>query len=335
MLLLYDERMQAHQPGPSHPETSVRLAAVVGALEDVGGVTWQEPAAANREHLLRIHTPAHVERVDGHRGRAGALDPDTVLSVGSVEAAYLAAGAVTDAVDAVMTGQHQHAFALVRPPGHHAEAHTAMGFCLFNNVAIGAEGALRDHGCERVLIIDWDVHHGNGTQHSFFERSDVLFVSLHQHPFYPGTGATEESGSKNGSGHTINLPFPSGCDDGDYRSAFQHVIVPIADRFEPDLVMVSAGFDAHRLDPLAGMAATEEGYADMAATVAAIAERHTGGKLVLTLEGGYDLGALARSVRACVDVLTGTAPPGGTATADQGGPTIERVLAHHRERWKL
>ena len=285
--------------------------------------------------MLRVHTADHVNAIDQLRGGAGALDPDTIVSASSVDAAYTAAGAVCDAVDAVMSGDQERAFALVRPPGHHAEAAAAMGFCLFNNVAVGAEHARTQHGLERVLIVDWDVHHGNGTQHSFYERADVMFVSLHQYPFYPGSGAADERGEGAGNGYTINVPFPSGAADGDYRSAFDDVIVPIADRFAPQLVMVSAGFDAHRDDPLGGMLASEEGYADMAATMAAVADRHADGRLVLTLEGGYDLDALGRSVRACVDVLTGTAAPGGTKGARRGAEVLDEVASLHRDRWKL
>jgi acetoin utilization deacetylase AcuC-like enzyme len=251
----------------------------------------------------------------------------------------MAAGAAVSAVDAVVRGEAsggtRRAFALVRPPGHHAEMTRPMGFCIINNIAVATRHAQHELGIKRVLIVDWDVHHGNGTQHSFLHRADVLFVSLHQFPFYPGTGALQETGSGDGDGYTVNVPFPGGCHDGDYRAAFRDIIVPVANAFEPDLVMVSAGFDAHRLDPLAGMEATEEGYADMAATVASIADEHADGRLVLTLEGGYDLGALGRSVRACVDVLTGTSAPGQAISADRGGAVIEQVAAHHRDQWKL
>lgn len=328
--------MQAHDPGRGHPEAPDRLVAASAALADAPGLTWRSPSPATRDAVRRVHSDAHVRRIDEHRGERAALDPDTSVSEGSVDAAYLAAGAMIDAVNAVMAGEHDSAFALVRPPGHHAEAQAAMGFCLFNNVAVGAEHALAEHGLERVLIVDWDVHHGNGTQHSFFGRSDVLFVSLHQFPFYPGTGGLREIGTGPGEGYNVNVPLMPGCGDADYRAAFRDVVVPIADAFAPQLVLVSAGFDAHRLDPLAGMRVTEEGFADLAATVAGIAARHAGGKLVLTLEGGYDLGALGRSVRAAVDVLTGAAPPpGGASEAGRAAPTIAEVVALHRERWKL
>ncbi len=202
-------------------------------------------------------------------------------------------------------------------------------------MAVGAQYAIERHGVKRVLILDWDVHHGNGTQHSFEGRSDVLFISLHQFPFYPGTGAVAETGTGDGEGHTVNVAFPERCTDADYRAAFRDVVVPIADSFAPELVLVSAGFDAHLLDPLAGMRVTEEGYADMAATMLDVANRHAGGKLALTLEGGYDLGALGRSVRATVDVLSGIAGPGGSATSDVGGATIDEVVAQHRSHWNL
>jgi acetoin utilization deacetylase AcuC-like enzyme len=335
MLLYYDDAMREHDPGRGHPERPDRVVAASDALRDARGVSWRTPRGATPDEVRRVHTAAHVARVEAHRGQQGSLDPDTAVSPGSVHAAYLAAGAVLSAVDAVMAGEEDLAFALVRPPGHHAEAQAAMGFCLFNNVAIAAEHAIAVHGVQRVLILDWDVHHGNGTQNAFAERDDILFMSLHQFPFYPGSGAASEKGRGAGLGFTVNVPFPEGCQDSDYRAAFRDVVVPIADQFAPDLVLVSAGFDAHRLDPLAGMCATEEGYADMAAMVRDIATRHAKGRLVLTLEGGYDLNALRRSVRATTDTLTGTAPPGGDAAAQRGARAIEETREAHRQHWEL
>jgi len=335
MLIVTDERMRDHLPGTMHPESPDRLRAVCDALHDVPGLTWQTPKPATREQISRVHTDAHIARIDALRGRRGSLDADTVVSSGSVEAAYLAAGAAVDAVTAVVKGEHAHAFALVRPPGHHAESHVAMGFCLFNNVAVAAEHARAELGCERVLIVDWDVHHGNGTQASFYERDDVLFFSLHQYPFYPGTGALEEKGRGAGEGFTVNVPFPPGRVDADYVSAFRDVLVPIADAFAPDLVLVSAGFDAHRADPLAGMKATEDGYSAMASVVQEIAERHARRRLVLLLEGGYDLGALGSSVRAVVETLGGSTPPAIGGTTQTGGDLVREVVRAHRARWKL
>jgi acetoin utilization deacetylase AcuC-like enzyme len=327
--------MRDHDPGAHHPEAPERLRAACDALEGMPGLEWRSPQPAERAQLARVHTNAHIDLVDSARGKRAAFDPDTTVSSGSVDAAYLAAGAAVDAVTEVVRGEHRDAFALVRPPGHHAESHVAMGFCLFNNVAVAAEHARAELGCERVLIVDWDVHHGNGTQHSFYGRDDVLFFSLHQFPFYPGTGALEETGRGPGEGYTVNVPFPAGRIDGDYLSAFRNLLEPIADTFAPDLVLVSAGFDAHRNDPLAGMRATEEGYSAMAATVKAIADRHAQGRLVLLLEGGYDLGALGRSVRAVVETLTGATPPEvGTPTA-AGDALVGAVARAHRAQWKL
>jgi acetoin utilization deacetylase AcuC-like enzyme len=335
MLLFADELMQRHDPGPMHPECPERLQAVLDAFEHATDVEWRTPSAASREQVLRVHRAEHVDLIDSLRGRSGHLDADTVLSSDSVAAAYLASGAAVDAVTAVVGGQDKHAFALVRPPGHHAEAQTAMGFCLFNNVAVAAEHARAELGVERVLIIDWDVHHGNGTQHSFFDRDDVLFVSVHQYPFYPGTGDIDETGKGAGEGFTINVPFAAGRGNGDYLAAFRDIIAPAADAFQPDLVLISAGFDAHRADPLGGMETTEDGYAAMTAVVKDIADRHADGRIVLTLEGGYDLRALGRSARACVDVLTGATAPAIDAASERGGALLSRVKERHRKRWKL
>lgn len=333
--LLSDDVMQRHDPGARHPESSRRLRAVIDALEDADGVVWKKPPAATREQILRVHTAAHVDRIDALRDRSSRLDPDTVVSPDSVAAAYLAAGAAVEAVRAVAAGGARHAFALVRPPGHHAEAQAAMGFCLFNNVAIAAAHARAELGYERVLIVDWDVHHGNGTQRSFYERKDVLFFSMHQYPFYPGTGDADEIGTKEGAGYTVNVPFAQGCGDGDYLAALRDILVPVADALRPELVLVSAGYDAHRDDPLAGMEVSDEGYAAMTAVVREIAETHAGGRLALVLEGGYDVGALGRSVRATVDVLTGATPPTVGAPGNRSAKALERVTAAQRAHWKL
>jgi acetoin utilization deacetylase AcuC-like enzyme len=233
-----------------------------------------------------------------------SLDPDTSMSPGSYEAAVLAAGAAVGAVKQVWRGQAENAFAMVRPPGHHAEQAQAMGFCLFNNAAIAAQAARR-LGAERVMIVDWDVHHGNGTQHLFERRSDVLCASCHQFPFYPGTGAPNEVGLGDGAGFTINCGLPAGLGDADYGAVFNDLFVPAGVSFKPDLIIVSAGFDAHARDPLAEMIVTERGFAAMCTAVKQLAEESCGGKLVLLLEGGYDLDALAGSVRACLEVLAG------------------------------
>ena len=334
--LVSDATLLDHQPGPGHPERPDRLRAITTLLDarPVAGSAWIPPRVATRAEVRRVHDEAHVAHIDGARGKTAQLDPDTGVSPGSVDAAYLAAGAGLAAVEQVFTGESRRAFALVRPPGHHAEAHAAMGFCLFNNVAVAAAHA-RTLGAERVMIIDWDVHHGNGTQHAFYNRDDVLFISLHQHPFYPGTGLASLTGSGAGEGHNVNVPFSPGRENGDYAAVFDRLIGPIAARFEPDLVLVSAGFDAHRDDPLGDMRLTEDGYATMAAAVAAVADRHAQGRLALLLEGGYDLGALSRSVRAVIEVLAGATPPAPVAPTRAGERELDDALATHRARWRV
>ena len=244
--------------------------------------------------MLKAHAPTN--------GRV-SLDPDTSMSPGSLTAAYLAAGGALAAVDAIMSRQVDHAFCAVRPPGHHAEAGQAMGFCLFNNVAIAARYVQKKHGVKRVLIVDWDVHHGNGTQHSFEDDPAVLFFSTHQYPHYPGTGRESERGRGAGEGFTINVPMEAGEGGEEYRDIFQKSLVPTADSFKPEFVIVSAGFDAHKDDPLGNMGLTEEGYADLTGIVAGIAKRHAGGRILSSLEGGYHLTALAASVDRHIQAL--------------------------------
>ena len=289
-----------------------------------------------RDSIKRIHTAAHIDRIESLRGRSASLDVDTAVSPGSVEAVYLGAGAAIDTVTAVVTGGARRAFALVRPPGHHAEVNRAMGFCLFNNIAIAAAHARAELGCDRVLIVDWDVHHGNGTQQAFYGDPNVLFFSAHQHPLYPGTGASSEIGTGDGTGYTVNVPLPPGLGDADYAAIFRQILVPIADSFVPDLVLVSAGFDAHRNDPLGGMAMTEAGFAFLCAMVRDIADCHANGRLSLILEGGYDAAALASSVRACIEVLAGSTAqlPDGRCD-DRSNDVINLIRAVHANAWPL
>ncbi len=297
-----DPIFRQHDPGPGHPERVERLASIEALLEraPIAGTEAVAPRAATRDELLRVHSAEHVDRLASLAGRHAQLDPDTSMSRGSHGAALKAAGAAVQAVDDVLGGAAQNAFALVRPPGHHAEATEAMGFCLFNNAAIAAEAA-RAKGVARVAVLDWDVHHGNGTQHSFYGRRDVLYLSSHQFPFYPGTGGPWQTGDGAGKGFTVNAALPGGQTDADFRAVFEGLFLPVLTQFDPGLLIVSAGFDAHRADPIGGMRVTERGFAAMCSALHAL----SGGKLVLLLEGGYDLDALAQSVHACVEVLAG------------------------------
>jgi acetoin utilization deacetylase AcuC-like enzyme len=261
-------------------------------------LTKIDPVLASDDWVTLVHEPSYVMGLKTRAPVSGlvSLDPDTSISPGSLPAAYLAAGGVLAAADAIMAGHVQNAFCAVRPPGHHAERDRAMGFCLFNNVGIAARYIQRRHGLARVLIVDWDVHHGNGTQQAFYEDPSVLFFSTHQYPHYPGTGRATECGEGAGKGLTINVPMSPGQGDKDYREVFEKVLVPAVDRFEPNFVLISAGFDAHRDDPLAGMALTEDGYEALSRIVLDIARRHCHGRVLSCLEGGYNLQALSASV---------------------------------------
>ena len=290
-----------HEMGPGHPESPERLRSIEARLKSTGTLNQLiqlEPQAASKEWIARVHTPTYIQKLESRAPTSGyaRLDPDTALSPGSLKAAFLAAGGAMTAVDAIMKQQVDHAFCAVRPPGHHAEADRAMGFCFFNNVAIAAKYVIEHHGLARVLIVDWDVHHGNGTQHTFYDDPSVLFFSTHQYPHYPGTGGATESGSGKGKGLTINVPMYAGQGDDEYQEIFQKVLIPAADAFKPEFVAISAGFDAHRDDPLASMNLTEDGYASLTEIVMSIAKRYASGRLISSLEGGYDLKALAASV---------------------------------------
>jgi acetoin utilization deacetylase AcuC-like enzyme len=304
-ILLTDPKFLDHDPGPGHVETPARLDAVMGELgrAPLDGLRIESPRRATDAEIEAVHEPGYRARLASLAGEYASLDPDTGVSPGSWDAAALAAGAAVGAVEAVTTGRAQNAFALVRPPGHHARPGEAMGFCLLNNVAIAAEAALR-RGARRVLIVDWDVHHGNGTQEIFAARDDVMYMSVHQFPFYPGTGAAHEVGVGAGVGATVNCPLPGGQTDADYGAVFHDLFLPMGRAFAPDLILVSAGYDAHAHDPLGEMRVTERGFAAMASALKELAATSCGGRIALLLEGGYDLGALAASVWASLEVLT-------------------------------
>ena len=278
-----------HQPGEGHPESPARLAAVTGALRDAfPALDWREAPLAAIEAIERVHAPELVARVLSAAGQSLRLDEDTVMSPGSAHAALRACGAAVAAVDAVLSGATRRAFCAVRPPGHHATADTAMGFCLFNAVAVAAAHALAAHGLARVAIADFDVHHGNGTQAIFDQDPRVLYLSSHQSPLYPGTGQASE----NGVGNVVNAPLAPGVGGQGFRAAWRDHLLPALEAFTPQLVLVSAGFDGHRLDPLADLGLEAEDYAWLGAELGASADRHAGGRLVSLLEGGYSLTAL-------------------------------------------
>ena len=305
--LLRSPAFLGHETG-GHPEAPCRIAAIEAALADadlVGGRPEVPFGPSGLAALERVHDITYLDALEELAlAGGGALDADTLVRRDSWEVALVGAGAAVAAVDAVLDGRAEAAFALVRPPGHHATPGRGMGFCLLNNAAIAAAQALA-RGLERVLIVDWDVHHGNGTQDVFWERRDVLFASLHQWPLYPGTGGAGERGSGPGLGFTRNVPLPPGTDDTAYLAAFEATVIPAAQAFRPELVVVSAGFDAHAADPLAGMRLSEEGFAALAGRVAMLADDHAEGRLVAVLEGGYDPGALGRSVVATVRAFDG------------------------------
>lgn len=292
-----------HDPGPGHAESPARLRAVLEALDQdrFATVDRVEAPRATREQLLRVHTQAHVDRILAMTPESGTmrLDEDTLMSPASTEAGLRAAGAVVAAVDAVMAGHATRAFCAVRPPGHHATPDTAMGFCLFNNIAVGAAHALAAHGLKRVAIADFDVHHGNGTQDIFQREPRVLFISSHQWPLYPGTGSADEQGV----GNVINAPLSPGEGSYEFRTLWNDALLPRLHAFKPQLVLVSAGFDAHQRDPLANLELQSEDYAWITERLVDLAQAHAGGRLVSTLEGGYDLSALAASASAHVSAL--------------------------------
>jgi acetoin utilization deacetylase AcuC-like enzyme len=337
--LVYDPIYLEHDTG-DHVENSRRLVEAISYLKETGikeKLTCLPPRPASLEELAMIHAPAYISYVKSKAESGGGwLDPDTVMSPKSYEAALYAAGGVLVAAEAVMKGKVDNAFALVRPPGHHAVQDRAMGFCIFNNVAIAAKFALSKFKLNHVLIADFDVHHGNGTQDAFYADPQVLYFSTHQYPFYPGTGWMDETGTGAGEGTTVNIPMAAGWGDGECLRAFNEVLVPVARRFQPQLILVSAGFDTHWDDHLANMKVTITGFAQMAMILKELAAELCQGRLVFTLEGGYNLRVVAHSIKAVFDVLLGNseiddplgkAPP--TRTPERFDEHIEAIKRIH------
>jgi len=336
--IVIDPRYQAHDTGAGHPERPERIKVLLSLA--AGGEHLVSLAArpATGEELALVHDGAYIADVAATaRERPWfAFDADTPTSPQSYDTACLAAGGLLALLDAVMQGTVGNGFAFVRPPGHHAERHRAMGFCLFNNVAVGAEYLRRRYGLERVLVVDWDLHHGNGTQHIFETDPGVLYVSTHQYPYYPGTGAMEEVGRGDGEGFTVNLPFPAGCGDAEYREAFTRIIEPIAQQYAPQFVLISAGFDAHTRDPLGGMEVTEAGFAAMTRVLLGVAAAHAGGRCAAILEGGYDLTAIRDSSHRVLDELSRVAAPiPDPLPPSRATAVIDRIAHVQRRYWKV
>lgn len=333
--IVVDERYLRHDPGAYHPESSQRLEAIYEMLEASemrSAFTRITPRMALVEEIAMIHRSSYIARVAATTGKKSTtLDPDTVASSDSYEVSLLAAGGLLSAVDAIMTGTVRNAFALIRPPGHHAESNRSAGFCLFNNVAIAAAYARATYGLRRILIVDWDLHHGNGTQHAFYENPEVLYFSTHQYPFYPGSGGINETGRGRGEGYTINVPLPRRQGDSEFLSIYKKILEPVARAFNPQFVLVSAGFDICAKDRLGGMMkVSPQGFATLTRVVLDIAQHCCGGRLAVTLEGGYNIETMTRSIEAVLMEMSGwvhTSTDYLEATAEEADPSVDGLIA--------
>ena len=329
-MLEHDPAKDIH--GFTSPEVPDRLAAILKETPTQSLQMIRDQEAATATQLSRVHSANYVEHLINCADRNLLLDFDTAISPGSVKAATIAAGAAIKAVTSACDQPGQPTLAAIRPPGHHAEIARAMGFCLFNNIAVAAQHALDELNINRICIIDWDVHHGNGTQNIFYDRNDVLFISIHQSPLYPGSGYLEEIGNGPGKGFTVNVPMPAGQMDADYIQIFEHIIEPINKNFKPDLILISAGFDAHQDDPLGGMGVTTHGFGVMTQISNRLAKAHSNGKMSLILEGGYSIPALTESMDICLNTLAGNSI---SEIADQPMPRTLEIInrvkkLHHR-----
>jgi len=299
-----------HNPGLFHPESPERLKSIYRMLEQDEGVKklfqGLSPRRATREEIELIHTSEYYNFISSTSGKSYTyIDPDTRTSEKSFEAALYAVGGVLEGIDRIMGGEYSSVFALVRPPGHHAEKNSGKGFCIFNNIAVGAMYIIERYAINKILIVDWDLHHGNGTQHAFYSDPRVLYFSVHQYPYYPGTGDISETGTGRGEGFNINVPLSAGAGDAEYITIFKRILLPVAELYSPQLLLVSAGFDAYYRDPLGGMQVTPLGFSFLTEAIKSIAEKFCGGKLMLTLEGGYNLEGLPMCVKNVLEVLNG------------------------------
>jgi acetoin utilization deacetylase AcuC-like enzyme len=337
--IVEDIRYRSHRGPEGHPERPERLVAIGEAIDRFRArVSVVTPRAAELDEILRVHDRRMIESLAATRGQPlGRIDADTYHAPSSFDVACLAAGGTLDLARSVLRGEADCGLAAIRPPGHHAEAKRAMGFCLFNNVAVAARALQAEEGAPRILILDWDVHHGNGTQHSFEDDPNVLYVSTHQYPFYPGTGDFTEAGRGAGVGATLNVPMPAGCGDVEYLGVLARIVVPAAIHFRPDLILVSCGFDAHREDPLASMELSAEGYRSMATVLRRLADLLCGGRLVYVLEGGYSLTGVREGAEAVLEsLLAGPTPePVHVGDLEPGSmlhTLVDRVVAVHGGR---
>jgi acetoin utilization deacetylase AcuC-like enzyme len=325
--VVIDEDYLKHFPGSSHPERPERIKVLLDFTASLDRSAFQllPPRSATRAEIEACHSSDHVALVEStSQVNQYALDGDTITCRDSFGVSLLAAGGFLELLDAIGAGNVKNGFALVRPPGHHARPENAMGFCLFNTMAIGAEYLKRVYQARRILVMDWDVHHGNGTQEMFYSDPAVLFISTHQYPFYPGTGAAREVGAGAGEGYTINVPLPAGCCDGEYLGVFRDIVLPAVTKFKPEWILVSAGFDPHERDPLGGMGVTDGGFAAMARALLGMAAEFTNNKIAFLLEGGYDLPALRNSVGAVLNEMS--RPRGVDDLAPMGAERIRLLI---------
>ncbi len=333
--VVVDKEFLKHRPGDSHPERPARVKVLLDLADELDRGKFQllAPKPAHRADIEATHGKDYVRLIEATAAHdVYALDGDTITCRDSFGVSILAVGGLLQLIDAIAAKEVQNGFALVRPPGHHALRHRAMGFCLFNTMAIATEYVKRAHAAKKVMIMDWDVHHGNGTQDAFYDDPSVLFISTHQFPFYPGSGAVNEVGVDAGAGFTLNIPLPAGCADAEYLQVFHELVVPAAERFQPDWILVSAGFDPHRRDPLGGMGVTEEGFAAMARQLLMLAEKFADRRIAFLLEGGYDLAGLKNSVAAVLNVMQRPSSPviaSGKLSESRLEPLIRRIRHVH------
>jgi len=344
--IVKDRRYLRHGSEFTHPETPQRLVSIYEMLENPD-MAWKfigiDAREATREELERVHRPSYIDAIAATAGqKMFMLDVDTVATAETYDVARLAAGGVMNAIDGVLSGEVDNAFALVRPPGHHAQAETAAGFCIFNNIAIGARHAIARHWLERILIVDWDLHHGNGTQEAFYGDRRVLYFSTHQSPGYPGTGGLTEIGTGEGIGYTMNIPLGAGADDAFYLRLFRQILVPVARTFRPEIILVSAGFDPYVGDPLGEMKVTPEGFACLTRVLLSLADECCQGRLVAVLEGGYHIQGLTKSIRAVLQELLGETQAAeetlcriAEGADEKVGRLIDRVRTQFEDYWPI